>query len=384
MAKEFLELMKEDGAVSVSDRAARIDNFDEKFDAFTGLIANRAGHSTAKRRYLLKEAETTSDFPTLFGTVLERTLRAKYMLVDPDWRQYVKTGTQNDFRNAWDMALYGNRATLSVVKERGEYQNHGNLNDGKFVIALQKYGNTFGLSWEAVINDDLGAFSDIAADLTLSARNSEAQYVTKLYAGSAGANSTLFSASGTHPIDGTSFNNLGTSDLSGANIATVVTALKSQKDYDGNPIVFKRFHLVVPVALEYTALQALSNNLLIVSALGSTSATATTTSENVIAKYPITVHVNPWLDQSGYSHATLQWYMFGDPADGDAIRMNFLRGHEAPEVCQKMSDKISLGGTPISPLEGDFDSDSIQWRIRHIFGGVQTDPRFAYAQNPTS
>lgn len=383
--KDFLELMKEEaGTVAVSESASRISNFDEKYDTFCGLIANRAGHSSAKRRYLMKEAETTSDFPTLFGTVLERTLRAKYMLADPDWRAYVKTGTQNDFRNAWDMALYGNRQTLPVVKERGEYKTQSNLSDGKFVIAVQKYGRTFGLSWEAVINDDLGAFSDIANDLSLSARNTEAQYVTVLYAGSNGANSTLFSSSGTHPIDGTSFANLGTSDLSGANLASTITALKSQKDYDGNPILFKRFHLVVPVALEYTALQVLSQNLLIVSALGSTSAAATTTSENVIAKYPITLHVNPWLDQSGYSHATLQWYVFGDPADGDAIKLNFLRGHESPEICQKMSDKISLGGAPVSPLEGDFDSDSIVWRVRHIFGGIQTDPRFAYAQNPTT
>lgn len=383
--RDFLELLKEGDSLAdgVAARAAAITNFEEKYVGFVNLIANTAGHAGHKRRFLMKEAETTSDFPTLFGTVLERTLRAKYKLVSPDWRKYVKVGTQNDFRTAWDMSTYGNRNVLAAVKERGEYKN-GTLSDGKFTINLSKFGRKFGLSWEAVINDDLGAFNDIASDLVLSSVNSESKFATGLFAGSGGPNSTLFSAAGTHPIDGTSFNNKGTLPLTGDNLAATITALKSQKDYDGNPIMFNRFLVVVPVALEYKLLQVLSQNLLIASALGSTSAAATTTSENVIAKYPLTPCVNPWLDIIDTTHGTTTWYVFGDPSDGDAIKMNFLRGHENPEVVQKMSDKISLGGAPISPLEGDFDSDSVQWRVRHVFGGTQTDPRYAYAQAATS
>lgn len=368
---------------SMGRRGKGIENFNEKLKDFIDLIGNRRGMTSNKRRYLMKEAEGTTDFPILFGTVLERTLRAKYALVNQDWRKITKVGTQNDFRNSWDMALYGNRQTLPVVKERGEYKD-GQLGDGKFVIALQKFGRKFSLSWEAVINDDLGAFSDIAQDLSLAAGNSEAKYATQLYSGSAGPNTTLFQTAAAHPIDGQQFTNLGSLPLTGDNIAKTVTLMKSQKDYDGNPILFNRFILVTPVNKEYAALQALSTNLLIATALGSTSAAATQTSENVIAKYPITVVTNPWLDILGGSTATTAWYLFGDPSDGDAIKLNFLRGHENPEIVQKMTDKISLGGAPISPLEGDFDSDSVIWRVRHVFGGVQTDPRYAFAQNSTT
>ena len=400
----FLELMKEGEKLeaNVGAKAASIANFEEKYTGFIELINNKPGYSTAKREYLLKEAETTSDFPTLFGTVLERTIRAKYNLVIPDFNAYVKTGTQNDFRMAWDMALYGNRKILSVVKERGEYQDRA-LNDGKFVIGLQKYGAGFGLSWEAVINDDLGAFSDIADDLVLSAKDTESNYVTKLYAGTSGplafaaapttnqaaTQTGLFSAAGTHPIDGTTFANYKTAySLTASNLQAAITALKSQVDYDGNPIMFKSFNLVVPVGLEFRALQILSSNLLIATTLASTSSTDIvkgSTSENILAKYGIKLIVNPWLDQvSGSTYGPFSWYLFGDPSDGDAIKFNRLRGHETPEVCQKMSDKISLGGAPISPLEGDFDSDSIRWRIRHLFGGTTTDPRFAYGCQATS
>lgn len=381
MKQEFLEVLKENEALDAGagQRAKGIAHFDEKMAAFIGLIGNEAGMSSNKRRFLMKEAETTSDFPVLFGTVLERALRQKYMLVKPDWRQYIKAGVQNDFRNAYDMATYGNRGVLAAVKERGEYKDSA-IADGKFVTALQKYGRKFGLSWETIINDDLGAFSDIAADLALSAQLSESKYATGLFCSSTGPNSTLYSASGTHPIDGTSFSNLGTLPLTGDNLAATITAMKSQTDFDGNPIAFSRFYLVTPIALEYKALQVLSQNLLIASALGSTSAADTRTSENVIAKYPITPIANPWLDQIDKEDPLTTWYVFGDPANGDAVRMNFLRGHENPEIVQKMSDKVSLGGAPISPMEGDFDSDAIQWRVRHVFGGVVTDPRFTYAQ----
>ena len=386
---DFQKLMEEvnlEGFKHEAGRAKQIANFNEKLANFIGLIGNVSGMSQHKRRYLMKEAETTSDFPVLFGTVLERVLRQKYSIQQPDWKKYIKVGTQNDFRTAWDMATYGNRATLNVVKERGEYQER-KLQDGKFTINLQKFGAKFGLSWETIINDDLGAFSDIASDLALSASLTEAFQATSLFAGSGGPNSTLYGASFAHPIDGvTMTNKYTTNTLAGTSLLTAITRLKSQKDYDGNPIMFNRIILVTPIALEATAMQLLSNNLLIATALSSTSASVAdgpnqigSTSENILTKYPITAVTNPWLDIIDTTAGTKTWYLFGDPANGDAIKMNFLRGHENPEVVQKMSDKISLGGAPISPLEGDFDSDSIEWRVRHILGGTQTDPRYTQA-----
>ena len=402
----FMEVLKEGEKLeaNVGQRAARIANFEEKYTSFVELINNKAGHSVAKRQYLLKEAETTSDFPTLFGTVLERKIRAKYQLVTPPFEKYVKVGTQNDFRMAWDMALFGNRALPGVVKERGEYQDD-TLQDGKWVIGLQKYGKGFGLSWEAIINDDLGAFSDIADDLVKICSVNEQNFVTKLYAGASGplaftkGSSTvaseqvgLFSASAAHPIEGVTFANYQTGyPLTATNLLSVITALKSQKDYNGNPIMIGKLVLVVPQGKEVTALQLLSNNLLIATATTASSAPSGgnpqigSTSENIITKFGFELVVNPWLDiVSGSTYGPFSWYVFASPEDGDAVRFNRLRGHESPEVCQKMSDKISLGGAPISPLEGDFDSDSIRWRVRQVFGGTTTDPRYAYGCQSTT
>lgn len=381
MKNDFLELLQEGDAMEASfaARTNQIDNFEEKLAGFIGLLTNERGYRSSIHKAYLKEAETTSDFPLLFGTVLERTLLGKYQIAKPDWRQYVATGTQADFRISNAFGIYGLQGQLKTVKERGEYKSD-KLGEGKFAIQLQKYGKKFPLSWEALINDDLGAFSDAASRLADGCLRTEFLQATSLFVSSTGPNTTLFNTAGTHPIDGTAFANKGTLTLTADNLAATITAMKSQKDADGEPIIIERFHLVVPVGKEFTAMQVLSNNLLI----GQGANAGVVTSENVIAKYPITLHTNPYLDVIDTTHGTTSWYVFADLSAGAAAKLNFLRGRENPEIVQKMSDKISLGGGAVSPLEGDFDSDSLVWRARHIMGGTQMDPRFAYAQAATS
>jgi hypothetical protein len=80
VAKDILELMAEGEKLESNLRSAqsRIANFEEKLASFVELVANKRGYASHKRAYLLKEAESTTDFPVLFGTVLERSLLGKY------------------------------------------------------------------------------------------------------------------------------------------------------------------------------------------------------------------------------------------------------------------------------------------------------------------
>ena len=104
-------------------------------------------------------------------------------------------------------------------------------------------------------------------------------------------------------------------------------------------------------------------------------------SSNTVPQLNITGHVNPYLpivDTSGNGNNT--WYLFGRLTNaGYAARLNFLRGHESPEICMKNPDKITLGGAQVSAMEGDYSSDSVRWRVRHVLGGTQVDPRYAAA-----
>lgn len=402
--KDFLQVMEEGDKLesSIGDVRGRIANFDEKLEKIIGLIANKPGYSAHKRAYLMKEAETTSDFPFLFGTVLERQLYANYKAITPDWRDYIKVGTQNDFRPAWLIGTYGIGSQLQVVGQRGEYKSDDVLSDGKVVFQLSKYGAEFGLSWESLINDDLGAFSDLAERFALRCTRSEYRFATGLYCGSGGPSSALFDAALQHPIiatktvnnkfasgnqitvvnaDGTTSN--VTPFFNADNLSAACSAMRNFTDANGEPVIFDGFELVVPPALEIRMLQAL-NPANIIQSGGDSTANAKAqirSSSNTTAQLNITGHVNPYLpliDTSGNANKT--WYLFGKLSNaGYAAKMNFLRGHENPEICMKNPNKVSLGGGSMSPMEGDYESDSIRWRVRHVFGGSAVDPLYAAA-----
>ncbi len=387
--KDFLEIMEEGDKLesSLSDVRHRIPQFDEKLVRFIELVSNKRGYSAAKRKYMLSEAETSADFPYLFGTVLERQLYAKYKAAVPDWRDYIKVGTQNDFRPSWLIGVNGLQGSLQSVGLRGEYPNDESLQDGKVIIQLGKYGREFGLAWEALINDDLGAFADLAERFATAAMRSEYRFATGLYAGAAGPLTSLFGAPIQHPLY-TGANSQVTNLFSGAgsvfsitNLAAAASAMRRFVDADGEPVIFDGFELVVPPVLEIPMLQALNPANIIQSGGDSTAGAKPQirSSSNTVPMLNITGHVNPYLplvDKTGRP----TWYLFGKLTNaGYAARMNFLRGHENPELCMKNPNKIALGGASMSPLEGDYESDSIRWRIRHIFGGTQVDPNYGAA-----
>ena len=369
---------------SVRDQARGIANFDEKFDALQALILNEQGYSSHKRMFLLQEASTMSDFPILFGNVLERQLLAKYTLAKPDWRQYIGVGTQKDFRASGQeiLGIWGLRGKLPKVVVRGEYKQDKEVGEGKTAITLEKYGRLFGLAWETVLADyELGAFNGVGQDLVEAALVTEFYEATSLIAAATGPHASLYGAPITHPIDSASITNKGTLKLSGtsgaANLGTTVGLMRQQVTKEGLPIVIVGFELVVPPALEWSMLQILKAVSVASDAEGRATAT--------VRQMSITGHVNeylPIIDVSANKDST--WYVFARLANGQAARLNFLAGRTSPELVLKAPNKVAVGGGAQGPLEGDFESDSMLWRVRHIMGGTQIDPRITYAQDGTT
>lgn len=380
---DFLSVMDESDGMfeGLGKRRNRISKLDEKLDRFIRMLTNADGLRKHEREFQMKEAETTSDFPILFGTVLERTLLARYKTATADWRAYIKTGTQNDFRTNNLIGVFGLESALSKVPERGEYQAD-KLADGKVANQLYKYGRQFPLSWEALINDDLGAFSDVAARLANAALVTEYIEATKLFCEATGPISSLYSASGlAHKVDSGIVINKTGAVFSIDALADAVTAMRKQKDINGNPIIIDKIHLVTGPDLEIPVLRALSPGSLIA---GEGLSSNYVTSENVVAKLGIVPHVNPYIPlvATTGTYAAKSWWLFGESGSAPVgAQMNFLRGHEAPEIVQRMSNKMSLSGAPISQMDGDFDSDSMAWRLRHVLGGTQIDSRVTYASD---
>lgn len=380
---EFLQLMENwNGYAVLNDHRRR---FSETAVARTlELLLNTGGLASHKHEYLLREAITTSDFPALFGFVIDRQLLAKYSAWVPNWRAYCAVGTVPNFNVAQAHKVYGNDEYLPRVAERGPYPQTVQ-GTGFYSRQVFKHGRSFGISWEAQINDLLRAFQDIPDRFATAAVRTLARDVTSIYAAAAGPNPALFGAP-IADVDGQNVTNLGVLPLTIPNLQTTLDLMTRQTDPNGEPILVRGVHLVVPPTLEFTARGILNSSFVQqVDTAGGANALVPTfvplPVANVVAQYGLQLHVDPYLmvvDQSATNDTT--WYVFADPAQGKAMQMDFLAGHEAPEICMKVSNKMTTGGGAVSPFEGDFETDNTEYRVRIVHGGVAMDPRFGYAQ----
>lgn len=369
---EFLKLMDNwDGQVPLGSQPVNEAAVAKLID----LLANKSRMPSHRHEYLLKEVITTSDFPTLFGVAVDREMLAAWKAVYGDWRSYTKVSRLPNFNWHERHKVYGNDNLLPEVVEKGEYLV-GTEGTGCYFLQLKKYGRQFDISWEAVINDSMGAFSDMASRFATAAQRSLARGVTSLYSSAAGPNVNLFGAP-ILDVDGQNVTNIGALALNIVNLETTLSLMAAQTDPNGEPISVRGVHLVVPTSLELTARSILTSALK--QEIAGAVALPTT---NILPQLGLKLHVDPYLEVVDLVDPTATWYLFADPSQGAAIEMGFLSGYEDPEVCMKASDKIALGGGGglLNAFSGDFATDNVFYRVRMIFGGTQLDPRYAYAQ----
>ncbi|HUW08272.1 MAG TPA: hypothetical protein VM537_01010, partial [Anaerolineae bacterium] len=84
------------------------------------LLTNARRLPSHRHQYLLREAITTSDFPNLFGFIVERDILARYRIWVADWRTYCATGTMPNFNQGELHKVQGQDQRLDLVGEKGE------------------------------------------------------------------------------------------------------------------------------------------------------------------------------------------------------------------------------------------------------------------------
>lgn len=315
----------------------------------------------------LREAMTTSDFPYLFGEILDRQLLAGYRETPTTYDRWCKVKTVADFRTVSRKYTDGGDGTLSAVSEQGEYPLTART-EGKYEYAVKKYGAAFDISWETLINDDLDALKDTPERMGRSARRTEEKFATGLVATSSGPDSTFFSSGN---------GNLGTAGtISAVTLAEAYTAFGNQTDAGGEPIFNQPAILMVPPALEITAMNVL--NAMSFRYAGDGTVVDTIEVANWV-KSRLTLVVNYYLPVIDTTKGDTAWYLFSNPNEGrGAVEIGKLRGHEEPEVFQKVPNQQRIGGGA-NVMDGDFDHDSIMYKVRHVLGGTVLDPKFAFA-----
>lgn len=294
-------------------------------------------------------AHGVSDFAYITTEVMNRTLLTEYERRMPNWQ--VVTGEPmraSDFREMHSVR-FGGDFQLKTVKENGEYEE-ATLQDNADGLKVERRGRKIGLTFEAVVNDDMGAFSRIPREFAMAARVMEAQIVWGLFKSNPVLKSTgsaMFSSD---------HKNLAAASgaISVATVGKGRQAMWEQTAF-GSKAAAEDFlsvspsHLIVPPALETVAAQFVSD----------------TTPQK-------TEDVNPWRGLQPVAVPNLgafaggsdsSWYLVSE--DLPPISVARLEGFEAPTV---------------TTLEG-MNPDKLEMQARHIFGGAATEQRGVY-KNP--
>ena len=377
-------------------------------------------------RMRLREALTTSDFGTLFGDVIDRSVLANYAETPYSWSSYCKRAMIQDFRLAKIFRIDRGASVLDGPINPAASGQRGSGPTGleqiteypmryrtasKYTDQLYKFGARMDFAWETLINDDLDALKDTPALFGRAARRTEEERATKLYVASTGPNGTFYSNGNKNLVNLTVLPNLTTQYNCSANPILSISALQAamvimmnQVDQDGEPISIEGVTLVVPPALKITAMGIVNATEIWMNDQGGTFAnlgpnTAATSLQRLItanwAKGIVKIAVNYYLPIVDTTHGQTAWYLFADPNAGrPALQQSFLRGHESPELFMKLPNSVAIGegqmgpgagvvpGTMnANPMEGDFESDSIAYKIRHVLGGTLLDPIMSVASS---
>lgn len=340
-------------------------------------IMGKAFKGSKRAAFDLQEALTSDDFRAAAFEVLDREMMMRYQDLPAVWDQYARRTTVRDFKKKTLVDLMGGRAALDLVPERTEYP-HRNISKAPYRISVSKYGGVFQITWESIINDELGELEDLPGNLAIAARNTETVTAVKLLTDGNGPNDLYFGAQAwgrtydpaTDSWSGGSSNLIsGNPVLSESALTAALDAISQRKDPEGLPIIVEAYKLVVPPALETTARRILDAVELRITT-GSTTAVV----KNSVSGR-VQMVVDPWLpviDKSANSNTT--WYLLPAPtASRPALFVAFLRGHETPDLRVKADAGNRVGGGPVDPTEGSFEADDISYRARHVVGGAGTD-----------
>lgn len=335
----------------------------------------------------LQEAMTTSDFPLLFGDVLDRSTLAAYREWQPTWPAIAQRRTVRDFRTAklFPPAI-GADGRLAEVGQLVEYPESKLDEQAALTLSVKKFGRQMAFSWETLINDDLDQFRDTPQRFATAARRTEQLGVTELYVDASGPHASFYTVGNKNIVNTTNGAASDNPPLSIAALQGAMIVLSAMKGENGEPIMRDMVTLVVPPALEIVALNIINAIQLELTTAGGVRDGGSGEQRLLVQNWMrnrLRLVVDPYIPVTASSaNGNTSWFLFANPSvDRPALAVAFLRGHEEPEIFMKEPNARRVGGGAVDPMQGDFDHDAITYKVRHVLGFQRIDPKATVASN---
>lgn len=282
-----------------------------------------------------RSLHTTSDFSAILGDTVGRTLRAAYASAPAGLKQLARQTTARDFR-ARSRIMLGEAPALEKVNESGEYK-YGAMAEAKESYRIDTFGRIVGLSRQAIVNDDLGAFTDLSRRMGIAAADFEGQFLVDLLESAGGAGPTMDDGAALFHADHGNLAAAG-GEIGEASLSAARLAMRKQTGLSGRRISVVPRNLLVPADLETAAEKQLSQ----------IQATKTGDSNPFSA---LQLVVEPRL-----SSAT-RWYLQAENVDG--LEYAYLEGAPGPQT--ESRNGFEVDGVELK-VSLDFGAGFVDWR----------------------
>jgi hypothetical protein len=204
---------------------------------------------------------------------------------------------------------------LDEIPESGEYK-HGTIGERAESIKLATYGKLFSITRQAIINDDLTAFTDIPRKMGRAAARTVGDLVFSILIDNPAMSDSVALFHADH-------NNLASSGtaITAASVGAGRTAMRTQKDGTATLNIRPSF-LIVPAAQEDTARVLMTSE---------TDPSKTNSRVPNPVRGAAEIIVDARLDDA----STTAWYLAADPNTFDTIEVGYLDGIAAPFLDQQ-------------------------------------------------
>lgn len=307
------ELLKR-GGVKISDPSPMAEDLKRmSVVAIAGSILSMKGiHTVGKSNTeIIRAAYTSGDLPTLLSNTAGKAMQIGYQEEPATFTPWTGEKEVQNFKEQ-SLVKLSEAPDLKEVLEAGEY-TYGGFGESAEKFSVKTYGRLFGLTRQALVNDDVDAFTSMPAAFGSASKRLEADSV---YSKLTGAD--LMSDG--KPLFHIDHGNLAASGsaLSVNSLSKARSQMRRQRGINGKQFIdpVPRF-LIVPVTLETEA-------EMIVSSLVDPSKNNDTA--NVQWVRNLTVIADPRLDMVSET----AWYLAASPTQMDGIVRAYISGQDRP------------------------------------------------------
>ncbi len=268
---------------------------------------------------------TTSDFPLILAAVANKALLAGYEAAPATFEFWARTGSINDFKPAARLK-FGDVGRLKLVPE-GQKYTETRRTEKKETIQLGTYARKWTMSRQAIINDDLGAFTNTQFGFGYEAKMLPNDLAIAVLTANANMSDgkKLFCADHGN-LDEETDRRLDTSVHAVAALAQLINLLGAQKQFQHPDEAATARYLNLRGKVWLVAMtDYLLARQVIASAADASQSNAGVA--NKFANLGITVvpEQNIKTSASDYSH-----YLFADPRLAPVVEVAFLQGNQKP------------------------------------------------------